>query len=193
MKTKKWKMLFLSLALAVVGAVTFLFAGCGGSGGNVTDTYYYKVSFNHMSGEYMGVDLGDELIRTESESLVLYDNNTFIITFASSLIGTISPGAGETHETGFVYQEQMYESAVLTGTYEVKSEDALMNQKTIALTSFTSLWHNNVEQNLEDTTNNDINFTAQAGVEIVINTETTLLTEFFEFYEGQYVASNTSY
>ena len=191
---KKWKMLFLSLALAVVGAVIFLFAGCGGSGANIAETYYYKVSFNHMSGEYMGVDLSDELIRTESESLVLYDDNTFVITFASSLIGTISPtDAGDPHDTGFVYQEQMGESAVLTGTYEVKSEDDLMKQKTIALTSFTSLWHNNVEQDLEDTTNNVINFTAQAGVEIVINTETTLLTEFFEFYEGQYNASNTSY
>lgn len=193
MKRTKWKMLLLTLALAIVGAVTFLFAGCGSSA-NVTENYYYKVAFNHMSGSHMGVDLSDELIRTEAESLVLYDDNTFVITFASSLVGTISPiDANNPHETGYVYAEQMYESAVLTGTYEVKSVDDLMHQKVITLTSFTALLHNNVAQNLEDTSQNEINFTAEVGCEITVNTETTLLSEFFEFYEGQYVASNTSY
>lgn len=189
MKTKRLKVMLICFVLTMVSAVACLFVGCGSSSANITDTYYYKVSFNHMSGEHMGVDLSNELIRTESESLVLYDDNTFVITFASSLIGTIS---GD-HDTGYVYQEQMYESAVLTGTYEVKSDDELMKQKTIALTSFTSLWHNNKEQSLTDTSANEINFTAQEGCEITINTETTLLTQFFEFYEGQYNASNTSY
>lgn len=163
---------------------------CGAKAPELQESYYYKVSFNHMSGEHMGVNLANELIRTEAETIVLYSDGTFTVTFSSSLIGTIS---GDDHDTGYVYQEQMYESAVLTGKYSVVNDDTLMKTKTISLDSYTAFQHNNVNENLTGTNEDGITFTATTGKNLTFNTETGLLSEFFEFYDGQYNAANTSY
>lgn len=183
-KTKS--LLILSLCAAGLGLVA-----CGGSKpASVNETYFYKVSFNHMNGEAYGVNLTNELIRTESESLVLFSDNTFCLTFASSLIGTIS---GDDHETGYVYQEQMEEEAILTGKYSVKSNDELLKTKSFTLDSFTLFQHNNKEQSLDNSDGDTINFTLKAGAVVSVSTETNKLSSLVEWYEGQYVASNTSY
>ena len=181
---KKTIAIILTLVLALA------FVACGTKAANLQESYYYKVAFNNMAGEYMGVNLTNELIRTESETIALYDNGTFVVTFASSLVGTIS---GDEHEAGFVYQQQMYEQAVLTGTYTITASDDLMHSKTIQLDSYTAFTHNNVNESLTEANEDGITFTASTGKQLTVDTETGLLSEFFEFYDGQYNAVNTSF
>jgi hypothetical protein len=171
--------------------IAMMLTACGSAkSASVTDAYYYTVAFNHMAGEYMGTNLTNELIRNESEMIALYDDGTFVVTFTSDLVGTIS---GDDHETGYVYPQSMYECAVLTGTYTVVGEDSVMQTKTISLDTFTKLTHNNVEESLTDANEDGITLTATAGTQLTFNTETNLISEFFEFYEGQYQAANTNY
>ena len=181
--------------IAVLAIVTCVLTACSGGSAKapaLKESYYYHVARNHTSGEAYGVDLTDQLIRQESETLVLNDDGSFVITFTSSLAGMIRE-EGNPHEAGYVYQQQMFEHAVLTGKYTVKSEDSLMQTKTISLDSFTAFQHNNVTEKLSGANEDGITFTAKDGQTLTVNTETNQLSDFFEFYEGQYSGANTSY
>lgn len=184
MNLKKPALIFQSCAFVLA------LVACGGKAVETKETYYYTVAWNHLAGEVYGVDLTNELIRMESETLVLNSDNTFILTFTSSLAGTIS---GPDHPTGYVYGQSMQEFAVLTGKYSIKSEDSLLKEKVISFDSYTKFVKDNAVQTLDNSDTDGIKFTAKAGQTVSVSTETWRLKEFCEFYEGQYQAANTSY
>lgn len=117
----KFKKAAAAFALAAVAAISLMFVGCSGGGAEIDGIYHYS-SVNPAT-----IDQG-RLIRTTQESMTIFTDNTFS---AGCVNDTLYSSDGTSYNPTYFAFCNVY------GTYEVISEDDILNERTIKITDIT--------------------------------------------------------
>ena len=119
----KIKKAALAFVLAAVAAVSLMFVGCSGGGAEVKGIYLNSIA------RYTVIEQG-RLLAAYTTSMSVYTDDTFTANCVQNTLYS---------SDGTAYNPTFFGIYTLYGTYEVVSEDAVLNETTVRISDVTAI------------------------------------------------------